>query len=113
MSCQSTAPFCSALRSCVPVLAASDPEDTCGLKATSRSLSPLVECNLLNLAPHSRPWILGGCVPCVFAAPALVTGRDVAKAAEERVALGLSGLPSWPLSALPEAVRSTGSGQKI
>lgn len=69
MSCQSTAPFCSALRSCVPVLATSDPEDTCGLKATSRSLSPLVECNLLNLAPHSRPWIWGGLCPLCLRCP--------------------------------------------
>lgn len=101
VSCQSTAPFCSALRSCVPVLATSDPEDTCGLKATSRSLSPLVECNLLNLAPHSRPWILGGCVPCVFAAPALATGRD-GRASGSR--------PQRP-SVLASA-RSAGGGEK-
>lgn len=109
MSCQSTAPFCSALRSCVPVLAASDPEDTCGLKATSRSLSPLVECNLLNLAPHSRPWIWGEAVSPVSSLPQRLRQGGT----EERVALGLSGLPSWPPPALPEAVRSTGSGQKI
>lgn len=93
VSCQSTAPFCSAPCSCVPVLAASDPEDTRVLKATcpglcgpSSGVTYLIW--LFTLGRGSGR----GCVPCVLAAPALVTGRDVAEAAEERVALGHSGL---------------------